>query len=388
MSGRRILFVSPFAFLGGAEQGLLAAVRLLPERGYDPGVALLRDGPLGDRLRELGIPVEIVPAGRIRQLRRGVRTIRGLQATAIAHGSELVVSNMSTAHIYGGVAARRLRRPAVLWQQVIPARDYGGPSMSHRGVERLAARVPAAAVVVLSAEAAAAQRDLTPHADLRTVPPGVDLDRIRAALGAGAAVRRQLGVGDAPLVGIVGWLEPWKGQDVFLRAAALLAHGFPTAHFVVVGGPGDADFAARLRRLVDELGLAGRVHLVGHQADPFPWLDAFDVAVHASYGEAFGLVVVEAMALGTPVVATRPGGPSEVIGDGAGGSLVEPGDPHALADAVEALLADPALRASTGAAGRVRAERFTEAAMVDGLAAVFDDVLAGRQPPGGALAPQ
>lgn len=376
---RRILLVSPFGALGGAERVLAGLARHLPEHAWDPQAVLLEAGPLEDQLAEAGCTVSVVPAGRIREVHRGVRAISAIRRLARTSGADLLFDNMSTAHLYGGVAARTLGLPSVLWQQIIPNRDFGGPPMTHAWVDRLAARVPASAVVVHSDLAVAGQRELTPRTPVHKVHQGIDVEAVRRHAGGGARIRADLGVGDVPLVGIVGWLQPWKGQDVFLRSAAVVAAEEPAARFVVVGGPGDAAFEGRLRALVDELGLRDRTHLVGHQPDPWSWFDALDVVVHASWGSPFDLVVIEAMALGKAVVATDQGGTGEVVVvEGETGHLVSPGDHRATAAAVLRYLRDPAHRRAMGAAARVRADRFTEAAMARDMARVLDGVLGGR----------
>jgi glycosyltransferase involved in cell wall biosynthesis len=290
-----------------------------------------------------------------------------------------VFDNMSTGHLYGGLAARSLSLPAVLWQQIIPNRDFGGPAMTHAWVDRLAARVPAAAVVVHSDLAVAGQRELTPDVPVHKVHQGIDLALARRAEGRGAAIRAGLGLADdEPLVGIVGWLHPWKGQDVFLRCAAEVAARHDRARFVVVGGPGDAAYEELLRTLAAELGLGSRLTMAGHQSDPYPWFDALDVLVHASWGSPFDLVVIEAMALGKAVVATDQGGTGEVVVvEGESGHLVAPGDHGAMARTVLRYLEDPEHRAAMGAAARERSERFTHAAMAARMAEVLDGVLAG-----------
>lgn len=374
---RRILLVTPFGAMGGAERVLTGLARHLPDHGWDPVAAVLEPGPVADQLRAAGAEVEVLPSGRIRQLHRGLATIRGLRRLAREQHVDLVFDNMSTAHLYGGPAARSLGLPSVLWQQIIPNRDFGGPPMTHAWVDRLAARVRADRVVVHSDLAVAGQRELTPRTEVRKVHQGIDVEAVRRFEGRGAAIRDRLGVApDVPLVGIVGWLQPWKGQDVFLRAAAEVAARHDGARFVVVGGAGDEAFERRLHELVGELGLDGRVDLVGHQSEPWSWFDALDVVVHASWGSPFDLVVIEAMALGKPVVATNKGGTGEVVVlDGETGHLVDPGDHHATAVAVLRYLEDPAHRAALGAAARQRADRFTDAAMTAAMAEVLDEVV-------------
>lgn len=372
-----MLLVAPAAVAGGAERALSGLVGRLPDLGYAPSVALFDAGPLEGWLREVGAPVERVAFGRLRHPGDVVRTVRALRRCARAAGARLVLGNTNVGHIYGGLAAASLRLPAVWWQQTIPARAYGGPLMTRPLLDRLAARLPAELVVASSREAAAAQRELTPRRRVEVVPLGVDLDAVRAGGGRGAALRRREGLGPGPVIGMAGWIWPWKGQDVFLRAAAQLADRWPTATFVLVGGTGDETFRRQLDGLVTAVGLSRRVVFAGDRRDVYDWFDAMDVAVHASWGEAFGLVLVEAMALGTPVVATSAGGPSGIIEDGRSGFLVPPGDHRAMADAIARAL-DPEVAARVGAAASARAEHFSTDRMATAIAALFDDVLAGQ----------
>jgi glycosyltransferase involved in cell wall biosynthesis len=191
-------------------------------------------------------------------------------------------------------------------------------------------------------------------------------------------VRDAAGYDGRPLVGIVGRLEAWKGQDVFLRAAARVAAKHPEAEFAVVGGgtPGKEEaYPSELRAVAQELGIADRVRFVGHLVDVFPWFDALDVCVHATDGEPFGLVLVEAMALGKPLVATALGGPLEIVEEGSSGLLVPPGDDEAIADAVCTILADADLAARLAAGARRRAFDFTDDRMASAYAEVVREVV-------------
>ena len=371
-----VLVVAPSAVAGGAERALAGLVERLPHHGYAPTVALFERGPLEGWLEQAGCPTRLVPFGRLRHPSDVVRTVRALRAEARRTGARLVLNNTNVAQIYGGMAAAGLRLPAVWWQQTIPGRGYGGPLMTRPLLDRVGARLPAALVVASSAEAADAQRALTPRRRVETVPLGVDLGRVRAAAGRGEELRRREGLGPGPVIGMAGWIWPWKGQDVFLRAGAALAGRWPTARFVLVGGTGDEAFRRRLDEMVDELGLVGRVVFAGDRPDVYDWFDAMDVAVHASWGEAFGLVLVEAMALGTPVVATSAGGPSEIVVDGESGILVPPGDHRAMAEAIARTL-DPSVAATMAAAAAERAGQFSADRMAGTFAALLDDVLAG-----------
>jgi glycosyltransferase involved in cell wall biosynthesis len=364
----RVLLVSPSAKPGGAERAFAALAAALPAAEVEPSVVLLKHGPLEEWLAARGCRATVAPVDGDR------RAVAWLSDWALDKGISAIVSNKAHGHLVGGAAARSLGLPAVWWQHDV---SRGGE------VQVWAAAVPAAAIVCSSDFAVAAQRDVTPAARIHKVHPGADVESIVRRRGSGEAVRRELAVDGGPLIGIVGRLEEWKGQDLFLRAAARVAAGRPDARFAVVGGAFlgyEGTYPADLRVLAAELGIADRVHFAGHVEDVFPWLDALDVCVHTTCGEPFGLVLVEAMAIGTPLVAPALAGPSEIVEDGRSGLLVAPGLDAPLAVAVEAILADPELAACLRAGAEQRAWSFSEERMAEGFARVIRDVLAELSP--------
>jgi glycosyltransferase involved in cell wall biosynthesis len=188
-------------------------------------------------------------------------------------------------------------------------------------------------------------------------------------------VRKRLGLPiDAPVFGSVGRFERMKGFHVILDAAALLRSTYPDACCVLVGAPHplDAGYVDELRIRARRLGLDGNAVFAGHQDHPEVWMQAMDVFVLASHNEPFGMVVIEAMALGKAVVATAEGGPTDIITSEGQGTLVPWGDARALSVAVARFVADEALRERVGEAARLRARAFS----VDVYAARMGDVLA------------
>jgi len=178
------------------------------------------------------------------------------------------------------------------------------------------------------------------------------------------------------LVGAVGHIRPPKAYDVFLRAAALLLERSPSYRFVIVGQVERKDVYDDLVGLRDSLGLRDRVLFAGRRDDVPQVLRAFDAYVVSSTSEGFSLSTVQAMRAGIPVVATRCGGPETILEDGTTGILVACSDPHALADGVDRLRRDPALRARLANAARAAADgRYTAAAMVAGYERVYDETL-------------
>jgi glycosyltransferase involved in cell wall biosynthesis len=208
------------------------------------------------------------------------------------------------------------------------------------------------------------------------VPNGVDLAEGRAAPGAAErrAVRRELGVAQgAPVVATVSLLRPGKGLEVLLAAAPAVLAAHPRARFAVVG---DGPARAELEAGAAAGGVGEAVAWTGFRRDVPALLAAADLFVLPSLDDAFPTAILEAMAAGLPVVATRAGGIPEIVDDGATGLLVPPGDAAALARAISTLLADPAARKSLGEAGRRRAgERFSTAAWLGRLERVYGEAL-------------
>jgi glycosyltransferase involved in cell wall biosynthesis len=364
----RVVLVSPTASNAGSERVLLGLARHLPAYGYEPVPVVLEPGPLVDWLAEAGVPATVLPAGRLRQVDRSAAVVRDLRRLALRTGATAIVSSQWKAHVYASTAALGTGLTTVWWQHSV--------ALPHLR-DRVMGRLPAAAIVCSSEDAAGAQRAVSPRRRVATVYPGLPLDEVERRRGAGSALRRELGWADRRLVGIVGRLDSWKRQDVFLRAAADVAAARPDVRFVVVGGPtqkGEGAYADELRGLADELSLAGRVRFTGDVADAYAWLDALDVVVHCSTREPFGLVVLEAMALGKPVVATAAGGPPEIVGDSDAAVLVEAGDVRAIAEAVTALVDDQEAAAELGARARARAQEFSEEAMAGSLATVLREL--------------
>jgi glycosyltransferase involved in cell wall biosynthesis len=178
--------------------------------------------------------------------------------------------------------------------------------------------------------------------------------------------------GEGPLVGTLARLVPQKGLDVLLEAFARIP---PPARLVIAGsGPLREALQARAARP----DLAGRVRLLGPRADAAAVMAALDLFVLPSRWEGFGLVLLEAMAAGRPIVASRVSAIPEVVQDGTTALLVPPDDPAALAGAMRALLDDPARRQAMGEAGRARVQRlFTPQRMVDATVDLYCAVLAG-----------
>lgn len=208
----------------------------------------------------------------------------------------------------------------------------------------------------------------------RVVHNGIDVQRL--AQGDARRLRDELGIpADAVVVAGAGSLIPRKGFHVLLRAFVRVHAEHPTTRLVVIG---DGPERERLEGLARELGIAGAVHLLGERKDVGAiFRDVAQIAVSASFEEAFGLAVMEAAAMGLPVVATKVAGTTEVIQDGVSGLIVPVEDENGLARGISRLVDDPELRKHFGDAGRALiASDFSIRKNVDTLSSIYEGLLA------------
>jgi glycosyltransferase involved in cell wall biosynthesis len=175
-----------------------------------------------------------------------------------------------------------------------------------------------------------------------------------------AEVRRELGISPQQrIIGIVGNIKAWKGQEVVIRAMSELKDRHPDVICLLIGdsSPQDSRYRASLEALVRHFDLDGRVVITGFRTDVANYVHALEILVHASVNpEPFGRVLLEGMALGKPLVASGGGAVPEIVVDGVTGLLFDPGSPTSLARSLEQLLSDPSRAAMMGVAGRRRLE--------------------------------
>jgi glycosyltransferase involved in cell wall biosynthesis len=295
--------------------------------------------------------------------------------TTVSHtDSQVVIGWMPKGQLYAGLAAAGARVPCVWLQPGVPTK--AGP------IDRAATLLPANLVVTVSRRTDLAQRRIFPPRPTALVYPAVDTGRFDARrIGDQRAVRRRLGLPpNGAIFGSVGRLNSWKGFHILLDAARQVFGRHPDATVVIVGGRHELEpaYADELHNQAARLGRNGHVLLVGHQPNPEEWIQAMDVFVHTSSGEPFGMVVIEAMALGKPVVAAAEGGPTEVITPGVDGLLSPYGDSEALAEAILRLLDDDELRHTVGRAALQRTADFTVQQFARQFGAAIADAVTER----------
>lgn len=332
----------------------------------------LGGNPFEAELRELGVPVTGLGARNLRDLPAFWRLLRFVREGRF----DLIHAHLAYASLWGLPAGRLTGRPVVLTLHVRPPDD---PLRSREGLRRrllvAAANRWAHRALAVSGSVRDAWAAVGLARDrISVVHNGVEVEGTGAGPEAAESIRRELRLpGDAPLVVTVSVLRRGKGLDVLLESVPAVLAEHPGARFAVVGDGPD-------RRRLEERAAAARlgeaVVWAGFRRDVPAFLAAADLLVLPSRDDAFPTVLLEALAAGVPVVASRAGGVPEIVEDGRTGLLVPPGEAGALARAVSALLADPAARRALGRAGRRRAEeRFSIGTWLARLEAVYGEVL-------------
>lgn len=376
---RVLLFLDHAPALGGAEHSLLLLLKHLDRTRWQPHL-ISPGGPLAEQARVLGVPVHTVPMPRLRRSSRFLRdwltSTRSIARLARQVSAALLHANTVRTAFYAAPAARLMNVPLV-WHM----RDFWLSESRPRWVwpDSLGKRLLGAAAVRVIANSQAVAASLPCSRRVTMIYNGIEVTRFNPTLD-NTPFRQQHGIpSDIPVVGTIGRLRPWKGQERFLRAMARVAAAMPETWYLVVGGSifdVTDDYLQRLQRVATDLGLAARTVFTGHLEDIRPALAAMDVFVHAGDPEPFGLVNIEAMAMAKPVVAFSHGALPEIVVDGDTGLLVPPGDEAALAEAAVALLRNPAWRALLGEKGRERvAQLFTAERMTANVSSVFAQVV-------------
>jgi glycosyltransferase involved in cell wall biosynthesis len=345
-------------FVGGAELVLLNLLRRMDRAIVVPRMICLRAaGPLAESFREAGVRVEVLDRRGRRDLSTVPKLVRRLRA--VPTDVVLVTHHNRAALTLGRLTARLAGVPAnVVAVHAMDVAQVGGRVLPRHDVNTL---FLSDALVLLAPSQGRYLHDQEGVGRFwwrRTrevvVPNGIELGPVPGP-AARAAARARLGLADSDLVlGIVARLSPEKAHEVLLRAFATVAAGRPQLRLVMVGG---GEREAALRAEVAALGLDERVRFAGVRSDVPELLAGFDVSCLSSMHEGAPLTVLEAMAVGLPVMSTDCGALRDMVADGHEGFLVPVGDHAAFAERLARLADDPQLRARMGRQARERAER-------------------------------
>jgi glycosyltransferase involved in cell wall biosynthesis len=384
----RVLFIHSPADLYGASRSLLRLCTDLRRDDVAVAVVLPAEGALALRLREIGVEIFIRPG--IAKLERQNLATAG---AALRFSRDMIVDIVSQFRLIGtwrpdvvhtnisitpaSAIAAMLRRRPHLWH----LRENFGDFPALWRFYRHFMGAFATRLVCNSHLTARQFAGVRGETRTRVVYNGLSAAEFGDfSPSAVAAWRQLLSRRGGPVIGVVGRIKlVRKGQEVFLQAASRLAAKFPDACFVCIGGayPGNEDHVEELLKRAEVLGIGDRFVITGDIEDVGPATAALDVAIMPSVApEPFGNVVMEAMCLGKPIVASANGGAAEQILDGVTGILVPPGDAEALATAIGGLLDDPEGAKRMGEAGRLRfAELFSSDRTYAAIQQIYDEVL-------------
>jgi L-malate glycosyltransferase len=307
---------------------------------------------------------------RLRTVRRLCRRLRRLR-------TEILHCHNWLPHRYGGMAAAICRIPQLVLTRHGALPPAGG--LSWRMNRWLLGRTHVVAVSTEIHSLLSAQIGHKGMASLEYIPNGISLEPY-TGLPRREEARRRLGwplVG--PVLGVVARLAEAKGHDDLLRAFAIIRGTIPQARLVIVG---DGPLRERIRELIDSLGLADSVAMLGERHDVPQILAALDVFVLASQMEGVPMTILEAMAAGLPVVATDVGGIPQVVTHGQTGLMVPPSSPQELAQAILEVVRNPKKAQRLARAGRRRIEEsFSVGTMASRYERLYRDLVAGRRGP-------
>ncbi|MHB1310867.1 MAG: glycosyltransferase [Gemmatimonadaceae bacterium] len=366
-----VLFVSPVAELGGAEQVMLAYARLLPGRGYTTSLALMQPGGLADIARRQGIDVHVFPEQyRFRHAATVLRSIWWLRQVIRGTGANIVHGNHA---VHPQVFLARLGTPA---REIWHLFDY---PYGRDVVDSLGTRLPPAFVLFSTRKVQSGYPQLghLPHGVV--YPCCVDVAALQAE-APDAGVRQRLGLGSEPFFLTIARLQQHKGHRYLIDAAQDVAARYPEARWLVAGQASGAEqerYVDSLRAQVERANLGSRFRFLGFVGDSdLAALRREAVAlVHPAISEGYGLVLIEAMAVGTPVIAAAADGPAEIIQDGRTGFLVPVSDAKALAAAMMRIFREPQLCAAVSAAAARDVQSHSIDTMVDETIRIYQKLL-------------
>ena len=359
----KILQLTSAASFGGGERYVADLTNSLAARGHDLYAVLRPSSPLIGQLKLDREKIKTLPLRNALD----VPSAHDLARFVARHRIEVVHAHMARDYSLAAYAARRNRQAKF----IVTRHVLFQLSRLHRHTLARARCVIAVSNAV--ARELRAQRILS-DGQLAVVPNGVDVDRFNVDFDRSKFLQR-LGVPlHGPLVGSIGELRTLKRHDDYIRAAARVASQFPGAHFVLAGLDTSLsrEVHKHLEQLVNETGLKDRFHFLGWVEEAEKLLSALDLFVSASETESFGLAIAEAMAAGTPVVATATEGAREVVVDRETGLLVPIGDVERIAESIAALLADEERRRRMATRAReVVNAKFSLSRMVDQIEQIY-----------------
>ena len=395
----RVLIVAHDAQLYGAQTSLLDILRKIDRSRFDPFVLVPSVGPFTDALDKLeiryisGAVSRWIFEPRLLAFRDFLRRpwrmlkhpyistflsllgipLRLLLILLIVRRQKIRLIYSNTATVLDGAIAARLCRIPHVWhlrESIAGNSDLVSP-FSVNWLPEFVVRWSAA--VIANSNALACQFfGGRPSSKVVVIHNGIELDHFRSH-AATQALPAELA--HKSIVAICGAVQERKDVLAFVRAAALLKYTHPDIHYLIIGD-GPVSYLQKVKQEIVRNSLENEIHFLGYRNDIPQLLASVSVLVSSAIFEPFGRTIIEAMAAGKPVVATRSGGPQEIIEDGSSGFLVNVGDAAAMASRIAKLLDDPERMKTMGQAARLRVAKFFDLDQaVRRIEYIFSDVL-------------
>jgi glycosyltransferase involved in cell wall biosynthesis len=355
----KILYMAAWGDVtGGGPVSLLNLIKHLDRNIYVPLVVCPSQGSLVDSLEAINVKVKIIKTGPLKKLKlvSFVRATVTLLKLIKKEKISIVHSNVGASResIYSGLAARIMRIPFVYHARVIESAGF---------IDRIVAGL-STRIIVISDAVKKKYRWIRDNAKIIKIYNGVDLREFHPEVR-GDKIRSEFKINsETAVIGIIGNLIPWKGHEYFLAAAREIRHK-REAKFIIVGEDLSANmqYRKKLEEMARDFEINRDVTFTGFRGDISNVMAALDVFVLSSLGEPFGRVLIEAMASGKPVVATRDGGVPEIVEDMKTGLLVPVKDSNAMAEAIIDLIDHKEKAQEMGLRGRTRVKDFFDISM-------------------------
>jgi len=356
-----VLYINATSEIAGGEMSFYNCLRAMDRKTFHPVVVLPGEGHLLDLLREINVETIVMPFNRLNKknplsLLPYLTTVFRLARIIKKWKIRIVHVNMSNASQFGSLAGKLARVPVICHMR--------NPSIGKIAYNRELVFLSNLLIANSKATEESYKEFMRPAQRSRVIYNSIVPDEYERE-DADNDFRQRYGLDNKVfLIGCAAQIDPRKGQHVLLEALAKLANKYPGAHVFLAGSAkpfGVSEYSERLKSLVKELGISDRVTFAGFVKDLAPMYKSFDLFVLPTLWEAFGRVLIEAMAAGKPVISSRVGGIPEVVEDGVSGLLVPPEDPEALAKAIDRLMDKPELAKNFGEKGRERVRKYFNA---------------------------
>lgn len=348
---RGVLYIQGVTRMGGSIKSLLLLLENLDRSRWSPFVVTSSRGEFTEELEKRGVPYQVIRLGMWRKVKNWPMiplSLRTLRKIISREHISIVHCNTMWDHPYGYHAARPKGIPTICHLRGSVGRHHAEKYLLHHAYRLVAISDYVASLM---------PGELKDR--VCVIKNAVDLESMRTRENR-KSVRKIFGIDeDGPVVGMVSRLDPLKGQDTLLKAAAVLKERYPDLKVVLAGDTSkkQKSYRAHLEHLASLVEIKENVLFLGHQRNVEDLTGAFDVAVLPSRDEGLGRSIMEAMAAGIPTVASRVGGIPELVEDGVTGFLVPPDDHLELARAIDTILANASLMKKMGEAARRKAER-------------------------------